>query len=99
MDGVAAVDRPLTWQPDTPKLHPLRLILVWIVAAASVRIAATVVPGFHLKQVGAGFLTAALIALLNAMIPPLLAAIRMPFALLSGFFTVLFANAVLIEAV
>src|SRR4051794_36842565 len=94
----AALDRPLVWQPDTPKLRPPRLVLVWIVAAASVRGAAAIAPGFELKQLGAGFLTAALIAVLNAIIPPLLAAIRMPFALLSGFFTVLFANAGLIYA-
>src|SRR3954454_17427426 len=84
---------PVSWQPATPRLRPLRLLISWIVAAASIWVAAGLVPGVALDQTGAAFVVAALIAVLNALLPPVLAALRLPFMLVAGFLLVLLADA------
>src|SRR4051795_12031806 len=86
----------VSWQPATPRLRPLRLLISWIVAAASIWVAAAVVPGVGLEQTGAAFVVAALIAVLNALLPPVLAALRLPFMLIAGFLLVLLADALLL---
>src|SRR4051812_13101119 len=86
----------VSWQPATPRLRPLRLVISWIVAAASIWVAAALVPGVGLDQTGAAFVVAALIAVLNALLPPVLAALRLPFMLVAGFLLVLVADALLL---
>src|SRR3954469_606484 len=86
----------VSWQPATPRLRPLRLLISWIVTAASIWVAAAVVPGVGLEQTGAAFVVAALIAVLNALLPPVLAALRLPFMLVAGFLLVLLADALLL---
>ena len=81
------------WQPTTPRLHPLRLIVSWIVAAVSVYVAAGLVAGVSIDNPAGAFLVAAVIAVVNAVLPPLIAALRLPFTLVSGFLLVLFADA------
>src|SRR3954452_8395989 len=89
---------PVRWEPATPKLRPFRLVVSWIVGAAAVWVAGQLVAGFTLKHSGAAFIAAALIAVLNALLPPLLAAVRLPFALVSGFLAVLVADALILQA-
>jgi uncharacterized membrane protein YvlD (DUF360 family) len=86
----------VSWRPATPRLRPLRLLISWIVAAASIWVAAAVVPGVGLESTGAAFVGAALIAVLNALLPPVLAALRLPFMLIAGFLLVLLADALLL---
>ena len=81
------------WEPATPRLGLVRTIVSWVVAAASVAVAAWLVPGFALATTGAAFLVAAVIAVLNAVVPPVLAALRLPFMLAVGFLLVLVADA------
>ena len=81
------------WQPAKPHLNPFTLLVGWLVAAASVYLAAGIVPGVDLRSPGGAFLIAAAIAVLNALLPPIVAALRLPFTLLIGFFAVLFLNA------
>src|SRR3954464_3799912 len=85
------------WEPATPRLRVLRVVVSWVVAAASVAIAAWIVPGVDLEQTGAAFAVAALIAILNAVLPPLLAALRLPFMLVAGFLVVLAADALVLK--
>src|SRR6476659_3795010 len=87
----------LTWQPEMPKLRPSRLALYWIAAAISVRISAELVSGVDLGGAGSAFIVAALIAVLNALLPPVIAALRMPLALVTGFLTVLIVDAVSLQ--
>jgi uncharacterized membrane protein YvlD (DUF360 family) len=93
----AAYGEQVTWQPEVPRLRVLRLVVSWIVNAAGVWVAAWIVPGFGLEQTGAAFAVAAVIAILNAVLPPILAALRLPLMLVTGFLLVLFANAFLIK--
>jgi uncharacterized membrane protein YvlD (DUF360 family) len=97
VDGEPAYAAPTHWHPATPKLRPLRLAVAWVVSAVSVGIAASLVGGVTLEDTGGAFVAAALIAVLNALLPPLIAALRMPFALLSGFIAVLVADAAVLR--
>jgi putative membrane protein len=84
------------WQPGKPRLRPVRLVIAWIVAAASVWVAAAVVPGFTLDDFGSAFVVAAAIAVFNAVLPPLIAALRLPYTLALGFLLVLGVDALAI---
>jgi uncharacterized membrane protein YvlD (DUF360 family) len=64
-----------------------------VISAASVYIAAGLVPGVSVDNPGGAFLVAVLIAAINAVLPPLIAALRLPFTLVTGFLLVLFADA------
>ena len=86
-----------SWEPAKLRIRPGRLLLSWATAAAAVALAAAIVPGFGLEQTGAAFAVAAAIAVLNALVPPMLAAVRLPFTLVAGFLLVLVADALLIK--
>jgi uncharacterized membrane protein YvlD (DUF360 family) len=84
---------PVAWEPARPRFRPLRLAVAWVVAAASVYLAAVLVGGVTIERAGAALLAAALIAVVNAVLPPLIAALRLPFTLVVGFILVLLADA------
>ena len=88
----------MSWEPAKLRLRPVRVVIAWVTAAAAVALAAGIVPGFELEQSGAAFAVAAAIALLNALVPPVLAALRLPFMLAAGFLLVLVADALLLQA-
>ena len=46
---------PVKWEPATPRLGLVRTIVSWVVAAASVAVAAWLVPGVALEAAGAAF--------------------------------------------
>src|ERR1700754_1475634 len=67
------------WQPDAPRLRPVRLLIAWAVSAAAVWITSWLLPGVTLEATGAAFAMALALAILNALLPPVLAALRLPF--------------------
>jgi uncharacterized membrane protein YvlD (DUF360 family) len=85
------------WKPEEPPIRPVRLALGWVVSAAAVEATAWLLPGVALDATGAAFLVAAAIAVLNAILPPILAAIRLPFTLAAGFVLTLLADALLLR--
>jgi uncharacterized membrane protein YvlD (DUF360 family) len=88
------------WEPQPPRYSPLRLVLSWLVAAASLFVAAAVVPGVSVTNFFPDALVAAaLIAVLNAVLPPVVAGLRLPFTLALGFVLVLFVNAAVLMLV
>src|SRR5215212_1626441 len=84
------------WQADAPRLGVVRILLGWIVAAVAVEVSIWLTPGTELEHTGAAFLVAAVLAILNAVLPPILAALRLPFMLVTGFLLVLVADALLL---
>ncbi len=82
-----------SWEPARPRLRLRRLLVAWVTAALAVYVAAWVVPGVHVERPLGAFVAAALIALLNALLPPLIAALRLPFMLVAGFLLVLLLDA------
>ena len=93
----ATYGQQLTWEPAAPRLRVLPVVVSWIISAAAVAIAAWILPGFGLEQTGAALIVAALIGILNAVLPPVLAALRLPFMLVAGFLLVLFADALVLQ--
>jgi uncharacterized membrane protein YvlD (DUF360 family) len=68
-------------------------VLAWLLGAVSLLVATKLVPGASDSTFRASLFVAVLIAILNAVLPPLIAALRLPFTALSGFFLVLFVDA------
>src|SRR5215207_8345543 len=86
----------VAWTPQKPRFRPARLLVGWVVAAAAVGVSVWITPGTEIQGAGAAFLVAAVIGILNAVLPPVLAAIRLPFMLVTGFLLVLVADAVVL---
>jgi uncharacterized membrane protein YvlD (DUF360 family) len=83
----------LEWSPTRPRFKPLRFTLSWVVGAVAVSAAGWLLAGVHVKSVLGAFEAAALIGVMNALLPPLVAALRLPFTLVVGFLAVLAVDA------
>jgi uncharacterized membrane protein YvlD (DUF360 family) len=83
----------LAWQPARPRLRPLRLVAAWIASALGLLLAAGIVPGADVRGFGGAVVIAAIAAVLNALFPPLVAALRLPFTVAIGFVAVLALDA------
>ena len=81
------------WAPERPRLHPWRLLLAWLIAAPSLLFAAWVVPGVRIPDFWSAIGIAAVVAVVNAVLPPLIAAARLPFTILADFLLVLLVDA------
>ena len=60
-------------------------------------VAAAILPGVGIDDFWGAMLVAAIVAALNAVIPPVLAALRLPLTLVLGFLLVLVADAVILR--
>jgi uncharacterized membrane protein YvlD (DUF360 family) len=85
------------WRPAKPRLRPLRLLLAWISSALALLVAAGIVPGAHVNGFWGALVVAAIVAVLNAILPPLVAALRLPFTVAAGFLLVLVLDAVMLR--
>jgi uncharacterized membrane protein YvlD (DUF360 family) len=81
------------WHPEKPRLDILRLLVAWLVAGIALYIAAALVPGVHLISPWGAIAVAAVIAIVNAILPPVVAALRLPFTFALGFLLVLVVDA------
>ena len=70
----------------------MRLVVAWFVAAVSLLVAAIIVPDASIESFGGALVVAVLVAVLNALLPPLVAALRLPVTLLLGFVLVLLST-------
>jgi uncharacterized membrane protein YvlD (DUF360 family) len=86
------------WAPARPRLHPVRLLSAWLLSAAALLIAAWIVPGASTRNFSGALVAALVIAILNAVLPPLVAALRLPLMLLVGFVLVLVVDALMLLA-
>jgi uncharacterized membrane protein YvlD (DUF360 family) len=83
------------WSPASPRFRPLRLTLSLLVGAASLGVA-SLLPGIHVKSFEGALIDAALIGIFNALLPPIVAALRLPFTLVLGFLAVLVLDAAIL---
>jgi uncharacterized membrane protein YvlD (DUF360 family) len=86
------------WQPARPKFQPLAVILAWILSAAALLAAAWVVPGAHVNNFWSALVAVAVIAVLNAVLPPVVAALRLPLMLVLGLLLILVLDALMLLA-
>ncbi|MEP6954023.1 MAG: phage holin family protein [Solirubrobacteraceae bacterium] len=95
-NGPVRYGEAVRWEPDAPRFSIVRFLLAWVVAAAAVAVAVWIVPGATIDRPGVAFVVAALIGVLNAVLPPILAALRLPLMLVTGFLLVLAADALVL---
>jgi uncharacterized membrane protein YvlD (DUF360 family) len=88
-------ERP-AWEPTAPRFRVAGTVAAWLVAAAAMWAAAGLLDGVELGSPGAAFIVALVVSALNAVLPPVVAALRLPLTLLSGFVLVLAADALLL---
>jgi uncharacterized membrane protein YvlD (DUF360 family) len=86
------------WEVVSPRFNVLRLLLSWVLLALALLAAAAIVPGAHINNFGSALVVAAVIAALNAILPPLVAALRLPFIAALGFLIVLVVDALMLLA-
>jgi uncharacterized membrane protein YvlD (DUF360 family) len=88
----------MTWNPQSPRYRLLHVLLSWLVAGVAVFVAAEIVPGVSVGNFADALAVAVLVAALNAVLPPLVAALRLPFTLALGFVLVLVLDALILLA-
>ncbi len=91
--GTASADDHTAWAAARPGLSPTRLILGAIISAAAVLFAAWILPGFDVPDLTDALLLVVAVAVLNAIVPPLVAALRLPLTVVLGFVIVLLVDA------
>ena len=92
----ATYAEPVRWKAARPRFRPLRLVLALLVGAVAVVVSGLILPGVEVKTFLGALEAAALIAVLNAILPPLVAALRLPLMLVIGFFAVLIVDALIL---
>ena len=88
-----------TWRPRAPRFRLVRVVLAWLVGAAAVFVAATIVPGVSVGSFRDALIAAALIAAFNAVLPPIVAALRLPYTVALGFLLILVLDALILMLV
>ena len=83
----------VTSQPERPRWRLVPLLAAWLASGVALMVAAGILPGVSIDNFWGALLIAAITAALNAIIPPLLAALRLPLTLVLGFLLVLAADA------
>jgi len=86
------------WSPGRPKFRPLPLVVAWLVSASALLVAAWIVPGAAINNFLGALAAAVAIAALNAIVPPIIAALRLPLMLLTGLVLILIADALMLLA-
>jgi uncharacterized membrane protein YvlD (DUF360 family) len=86
----------MTWNPQAPRFRLLHLLMSWLIASVSVFIAAAIVPHVSVGRFSDAVAAAVLIAALNSVLPPVIAALRLPFTLALGFVLVLVLDALML---
>ena len=76
-----------------PRIHPTRVIVNWVISALAILAAGWLLPNLSVEGIGGALLVAVVIAAVNAVVPPVLAAIRLPYTVAVTFLLVLAADA------
>ena len=88
----------IRWQEERMRFRPLHMLRTWLISGIALFVAVWIVPGAHVNGFWAALLVAAVIAALNAILPPLIAAIRLPLTLVLGFLAILVLDALMLLA-
>jgi len=88
---------PAAWHPESLRLRPGRLLVSWLISAVALLLAAAVLPGVTISGFGGAIVAAAAIGVMNALLPPVLAALRLPATVVVGFLLLLVLDALIIE--
>ncbi len=95
---MSAYGETMSWSPTRPRIRLLDLLLSWLVNAISLLVAAWIIPGTSFSDPWGAIGATLVIGVLNAVVSPVLAALRLPFTLLLGFLIVLVGDALMLLA-
>ena len=87
---------PNSWQPESSRRRLFSVVVSWLATGVALMVAAGILPGVGIDDFWGALVVAAVAATLNAVIPPVLAALRLPATLVLGFLLVLFADAAIL---
>ena len=92
------MDDAFAWQPVRPRMSRWAFFGTWIASAIALNVAAWILPGVSLyHDVYGSLAVVALIAGLNALLAPLVAALRLPFAVAINFILSLLLGASIVS--
>ena len=94
--------RPLhltEWKAERLHLDVTGMLLSGLVAVLGLLVASAILPGVRIPSVPDAVVAAILVAILNAFLPPLVAALRTPFTLAIGFVAALSVDALVLQLV
>jgi len=92
----AGYGEDVRWEPQAPRFRLIRVLVSWLVATLAVEFAAAITPGMSVHGTFGAVAAAALVAILNALLPPVVASLRLPFTLALGFVLVLLLDALML---
>ena len=81
------------WSPAAPQFRMRRVVSALLVGALAIWVASLALPGVHVKSFQGAIIVATAIGVLNAVLPPVIAALRLPYTLVLGFLAVLTVDA------
>jgi uncharacterized membrane protein YvlD (DUF360 family) len=81
-----------------PEIRPARLLLSLLVSTFAFFLAAGILPGFDVGDFWAALAAAVVVALLNAVLAPVVAAIRLPYTVATSFLLLLLLDALFLLA-
>src|SRR4051794_8223325 len=83
------------WHPDVPRFRITRFVATVLVMAPALLIAAAIVPGVSIPSFWGALLVALFVVVVNAFVPPLIAAVRLPLTLVVDFLLILLIDALI----
>src|SRR4051794_15574920 len=98
MEGSGAYGEVPSWRPEKPRIRLVHFVLRWLVAAVSLLVAAVLLPPASVTDFRGAVVAVTAVAVMNALAPPLVAALRVPLTLLVGFVLVLLLDATMLLA-
>jgi uncharacterized membrane protein YvlD (DUF360 family) len=97
-DAERTYGQSTAWKPERTRIRLFPLIAAWFATGVALMVAAWLLPGVDIRSFWGALLVAAIVSALNAVIPPVLAALRLPLTLVLGFLLVLIADAAILLA-
>ena len=97
-DAERTYGQSTAWKPERPRIRLFPLVVAWFATGVALMVAAWVLPGVDVRSFWGALLVAVIVSALNAVIPPVLAALRLPLTLVLGFLLVLIADAAILLA-
>ena len=84
------------WQPERPRFRLGGLLVSWLLLTVSLLVAAALVPHVSIPDFRDALVVAIVVGALTAVLPPLVAALRLPYTLIVDFLLVLVVDALIL---
>jgi uncharacterized membrane protein YvlD (DUF360 family) len=97
MTTTAAYAQSTAWKPGRPQIRPARLVVSWLLSAVTLILVSWILPGLSIEGFFGALLGAAVIAALNALLPPIVAGLRLPYTVGLSFILILILDALLLQ--